>query len=115
MKNITLTRNGQTAPRDVETSTMHADRREIPPEVVVCPQCGEAWTRTTTRKGRKCKSCRNARSRELRPSSAAAKTITLETIATAQRRPRGCSAVRWRCELRRRANPEYYREYGINV
>lgn len=25
MKNITLTRNGQTAPRDVETSTMHAD------------------------------------------------------------------------------------------
>lgn len=25
MKNITLTRNGQTTPRDVETSTMHAD------------------------------------------------------------------------------------------
>lgn len=25
MKKITLTRNGQTAPRDVETSTMHAD------------------------------------------------------------------------------------------
>lgn len=30
------------------------------------------------------------------------------TIATARKKPRGVSDVRWRIELRRRANPEYY-------
>ena len=93
----------------------HADRQKIPPEVVVCPRCGKAWTRTTTLHGRKCRACRNAYDREHRPNPAAAKTLMLESITKARKRPRGCSTMRWRCELRRCANPEYYREYGINV
>ena len=93
-----------------------ADRQKIPPEVVVCPVCGTVWTRTTTRNGRRCGACRwKARSRKPRPNPAAAKTLTLESITKARERPRNCSELRWRCELRRRANPEYCREYGVNV
>lgn len=35
-----------------------------------------------------------------------------ETLMRAARKPKNTSAVRWRIELRRRANPEYYAECG---
>lgn len=34
------------------------------------------------------------------------------TIMTSRRKPRNTSAVRWRIELRRRANPNYYAMAG---
>lgn len=41
------------------------------------------------------------------------KILSLDTVMNAPCRPRGCSEVRWRCELRRRANPEYYAQFGV--
>ena len=38
-----------------------------------------------------------------------------ENIATAKKKPRNCSDIRWRIELRRRKNRTYYSQFGVSV
>lgn len=83
-------------------------------EVVKCPQCGKKWTRTSVRQGRVCNQCRYERQKKNLPLGGVfcGKAVSTDTIMSARTCPRGCSAVRWRIELRRRANPEYFAMCG---
>jgi hypothetical protein len=92
-----------------------------------CPECGAAFTpqsKTQVCCSKECqkkrhrrycaayrKSKQNALKRNPRDFEAALKAttlVTLEVLMRARRKPRNCSAVRWRIELRRRQNPGYY-------
>lgn len=96
---------------------MTKNRQVCLPEVVVCPRCGKVWTRTTTKKGRMCVTCRNARWRKRYSINADCTKVgvALASLRTARKKPKGISDIRWRLELRRRANPEYYAEFGMDV
>lgn len=80
-------------------------------------ECRKELNRRDQRRWRK----RNKKARKATPSGSAKHPVhgvgvlALETITHATKRPEGCSAVRWRIELRRRANPQRYADYGIDV
>ena len=96
---------------------MTKNRQVCLPEVVVCPRCGKVWTRTTTKKGRMCATCRNARWRKhyAKNADCTKAGVSFSELRKARKKPKGISDIRWRLELRRRENPEYYAEFGMDV
>ena len=88
-----------------------------------CPECGAAFTPQSKTQVCCSTECQKKRSRRLeneshRRSAAHRKAsedalkattpVTQEVLMHARKKPRNCSAVRWRIELRRRQNPGYY-------
>ena len=55
------------------------------------------------------------RKREVQRALWVSEPVTNEVIMRAVRKPKGVSAVRWRIELRRRANAKYFAECGSPV
>ena len=51
--------------------------------------------------------------RDLRHTESCATLTPTSIIMNAQKKPKGVSAVRWRIELARRADPEYYFSHGM--
>ena len=96
---------------------MTKNRKVCLSEVVTCPQCGKVWTHTTTKKGRMCATCRNARWRKRYAKNADCTKagVSFRELRNARKKPKGTSDIRWRLELRRRANPEYYAQFGVMV
>ena len=88
---------------------------------LVCPECGKTFEpeygsqvccSTACKKTRRLKSNRASgrrlRGREKYDWWHATAPVPLHTLQTAQTKPQNCSDVRWRMELRRRANPGLY-------
>ena len=83
-----------------------------------CPECGAEFTTKLHNKQYCSKRCaRNAMARMFRRSSAvrefahaweSTRAVPNSVIMTAKCKPANTSEVRWRMELRRRANPELY-------
>jgi hypothetical protein len=84
-----------------------------------CPECGAEFTTKLHNKKYCSKRCaRNAEAhlikgrssavRELAHAWESTRPVPNSVIMTAKCKPANTSAVRWRMELRRRANPKYY-------
>lgn len=101
----------------------------------VCEWCGAVFTprnsqqlycgpRCYKRRHRKADAERQRRERKALKAKAAkhpylpdvgGRLASLDEIMRATKRPRNCSPLRWRMELRRRANAEYFRMMGAVV
>ena len=93
-------------------------------KTLVCPECGATFEST---RGKVCcsKKCQKKRSRRraahrkrcisFGSAFQATKPVTQEELMRALKKPANCSAVRWRMELRRRANAEYFRVCGDSL
>ena len=83
-----------------------------------CPECGAEFTKLHNKKYCSPRCARNAMAhrkksrsstvRELAHAWESTRPVPNSVIMTAKRKPANTSAVRWRMELRRRANPKYY-------
>ena len=71
------------------------------PMTVKCTECGEEFTRTSSGQSRICKKCQYKKYGKMR------KKPERKRIR-GNKKPEGMSEARWRCEQRRRLNPEYY-------
>lgn len=82
-----------------------------------CNRCGRTFTKYTPRKGCYCPECVRAKNIEYlskyNSRMRCAKLVQTETIRSAKKKPDGTSAARWRCELRRRRDPDGYENYGM--
>ena len=92
---------------------------------MTCPRCGAQFERRYNNQKFCSKSCYDAewKSRYRKHSDEhlraeawrAATPVCLESILRKPQKPKGLSDVRWRIELRRRANPERYEMASLAV
>ena len=97
-----------------------------------CPECGSEFAPKATNQVYCCEACYKQNHLKTKLAAAKAKRRTaaenrkahevaignpcrFDDLTRATTKPKNCSAIRWRIELRRRARAEYYKECGCMV